>query len=103
VHLLAPKRVGKREERGERVNARAAFALLCNPEGFDTILAAEEYLGALGSVQMECWECEVCGYIYDPEVGDVDNGVAPGTPFGKLPDDWVCPLCGATKEVFKQL
>jgi len=37
--------------------------------------------------------CQVCGFIYDPEVGDPDNGVAPGTPFEELPEDWVCPLC----------
>jgi len=36
--------------------------------------------------------CQVCGFIYDPEVGDPDNGVAPGTPFEELPEDWVCPV-----------
>ncbi len=44
--------------------------------------------------------CDVCGYVYDPAEGDVDNGVAAGTPFDKLPEDWVCPLCGAAKEDF---
>jgi len=48
---------------------------------------------------MEKWECP-CGYIYDPAEGDVDHGVDPGTPWEKLPDDWVCPLCGAEKEAF---
>lgn len=43
---------------------------------------------------MKKYECVVCGYIYDPELGDPDSGVAPGTPFEKLPEDWVCPLCG---------
>lgn len=46
--------------------------------------------------------CTVCGYVYDPEVGDPDNGVAPGTPFEKLPDDWVCPVCGASKDKFER-
>jgi len=46
------------------------------------------------------WECEVCGYIYDPEVGDPENGVDPGTPFEALPNDWVCPICRASKERF---
>lgn len=45
--------------------------------------------------------CTVCGYIYDPEIGDPDNGIAPGTKFIDLPDDWACPLCGATKEDFE--
>jgi rubredoxin len=52
---------------------------------------------------MEKWECLVCGYIYDPENGDPDSGVNPGTAFEALPDDWVCPVCGATKDQFKKL
>ena len=50
---------------------------------------------------MKKYKCEVCGYIYDPEVGDPDNGVVPGTAFEDLPEDWVCPLCGEGKEVFE--
>ena len=50
---------------------------------------------------MKKWRCNVCSYIYDPAVGDPANGVAPGTPFEKIPDDWVCPLCGAGKEEFE--
>ena len=41
---------------------------------------------------MEKWVCTVCGYVYDPEVGDPDNGVGPGTSFEDIPDDWVCPI-----------
>jgi len=44
--------------------------------------------------------CDVCGYVYDPAVGDEENGVEPGTAFEGLPDDWVCPLCGVGKEDF---
>jgi rubredoxin len=51
---------------------------------------------------MEKWECLVCGYIYDPQKGDPDNGVDPGTAFTDLPDDWVCPVCGASKDQFKK-
>jgi len=47
--------------------------------------------------------CTVCGYVYDPEKGDPDSGIAPGTPFKKLPEDWVCPICGANKTLFKVL
>lgn len=44
----------------------------------------------------------ICGYIYDPELGDPDNGVAPGTPFENIPDEWVCPICGAPKDQFEK-
>lgn len=50
---------------------------------------------------MEKWECQVCGYIYDPEIGDPESGVEPGTKFEDLPDDWVCPECGASKDEFE--
>ena len=52
---------------------------------------------------MEKWECSVCGYIYDPDKGDPDNGVGPGTPFEKVPGDWVCPVCGADKDQFEKV
>jgi len=50
--------------------------------------------------KMKKYVCDVCGYVYDPAVGDPDNGVAPGTAFEALPDNWVCPVCGAGKEDF---
>ena len=49
---------------------------------------------------MAKYVCTVCGYVYDPAMGDPDNGVKPGTPFEKLPADWVCPVCGADKSQF---
>jgi rubredoxin len=52
---------------------------------------------------MEKWECLVCGYVYDPAEGDPDNGVEPGTPFEALPDDWICPDCGAGKDMFERM
>ena len=51
---------------------------------------------------MEKWVCEICGYVYDPEVGDDEGGIAPGTPFEDLPDDYKCPICNASKEYFKK-
>lgn len=51
-------------------------------------------------MQMDKYVCDVCGYVYDPEVGDPDNGIAPGTAFEDLPDDWTCPLCGVGKDQF---
>ena len=44
--------------------------------------------------------CDACGYVYDPTIGDPDNNVAPGTAFEKLPENWVCPLCGVSKDQF---
>lgn len=49
----------------------------------------------------EKYECKVCGYIYDPVVGDPDSGIPPGTPFEKLPENWVCPVCKAPKSQFQ--
>ena len=49
---------------------------------------------------MKNYVCDICGYLYNPEKGDPDNGIAPGTPFEQLPDDWTCPLCGVGKENF---
>ena len=48
------------------------------------------------------WICNVCGYVYDEEDGDVDNGIEPGTKFEDLPEDFVCPLCGVGKEEFSE-
>ena len=49
---------------------------------------------------MQKYVCDVCGYVYDPAVGDEDNGIAPGTSFADLPDSWVCPMCGVEKDSF---
>ena len=51
---------------------------------------------------MEKYVCDVCGYVYDPEVGDPDNGIEPGTSFADLPEEWVCPLCGVGKGNFSE-
>ncbi len=50
---------------------------------------------------MQKYECSVCGYVYDPGVGDEENGIAPGTSFDDLPADWVCPQCGVGKDMFE--
>ncbi len=49
---------------------------------------------------MDKYVCDPCGYVYDPEDGDPDNGIEPGTRFEDLPEDWTCPICGAAKEDF---
>ena len=50
---------------------------------------------------MKKYECSVCHWVYDPQVGDPDNGIAPGTPFEQIPEDWTCPLCGVSKDDFE--
>ncbi|BCG47283.1 Rubredoxin [Citrifermentans bremense] len=52
---------------------------------------------------MKKYRCTVCGYIYDPEIGDLDSGIQPGTAFEDIPEDWVCPLCGAEKSMFEEV
>jgi rubredoxin len=55
-----------------------------------------------GGNKMEKYVCTVCGYEYDPAAGDPDNGIAPGTAFADLPEDWVCPACGVGKDQFEK-
>ena len=52
--------------------------------------------------RMPKYRCSVCGYIYDPELGDPDGDIKPGTPFEDIPDTWVCPVCGASKDQFEK-
>ena len=49
---------------------------------------------------MKRYVCNACGYVYDPEYGDPDSGIAPGTSFEAIPEDWVCPQCGVGKDEF---
>ena len=51
---------------------------------------------------MKKYVCSVCGYIYDPETGDADAGINPGTTFKDLPEDWLCPICGVGKDMFEE-
>ncbi len=52
---------------------------------------------------MKKYVCLACGYIYDPEQGDPDSGIAPGTPFEEIPNDWVCPICFVSKDEFEPI
>jgi len=54
------------------------------------------------SLKMDKYVCTVCGYVYDPVVGDPENGIEAGTSFEDLPEDWVWPLCGVGKESFEK-
>ncbi|MFC1991420.1 rubredoxin [Chloroflexota bacterium] len=65
--------------------------------------AAPSYIKENYEEIMPKYKCTVCGYIYDPALGDPDGDIKPGTPFEELPDDWVCPICGAGKDEFEKL
>jgi len=51
---------------------------------------------------MDKYVCSVCGYVYDPEIGDPDSGITPGTKWEDISEDWVCPVCGAGKDMFEK-
>jgi len=55
------------------------------------------------AAKMAKYKCSVCDYVYDPELGDPEGEITPGTPFEELPDDWVCPVCGADKSQFEKV
>ena len=63
----------------------------------------KEDAGKKEPIISEKYKCTVCGYIYDPIQGDPDSGIKPGTPFKDIPDDWVCPTCGADKSAFEKI
>lgn len=52
---------------------------------------------------MKKYKCTICGYVYDPEIGDPESNIEPGTSFEDLPENWVCPICGANKDQFEQI
>jgi len=54
-------------------------------------------------ITVKKYKCDLCGYIYDPAKGDAEGGIAPGTSFEDLPKDWVCPVCGASKDDFSPI
>ncbi|MEK6732589.1 MAG: rubredoxin, partial [Candidatus Omnitrophota bacterium] len=66
------------------------------PEAAPTFIRKEESVQLRGGA-MQKYRCTVCGYIYDPAMGDPDGGIQPGTAFEDIPDSWVCPVCGAKK------
>lgn len=74
-------------------------------KGGTTPKTAPSYIAEKAEVatQMAKYKCLVCGYIYDPEKGDPEGGIKPGTPFDQLPADWKCPICGAGKDQFEKI
>lgn len=61
-----------------------------------------EYVAITEEEDSMTWVCVVCNYVYDEAAGDPDSGIAPGTKFEDIPDDWVCPICGVGKDQFEQ-
>ena len=95
---------------GEVVNAEVISEKICMTyehyhlvKGGTTPKTAPSYISdkqEKGEI-MTKYRCTVCGYIYDPEMGDIESNMPPGTPFEKLPDNWQCPVCGARKDEFE--
>ncbi|MFC1624463.1 rubredoxin, partial [Candidatus Omnitrophota bacterium] len=68
------------------------------PKTAPTYLKEEGIL--TGGEKMQKYRCSICNYIYDPSIGDPDGGIQPGTAFEDIPEGWVCPVCGASKDKF---
>ncbi len=99
--LFVGRLVGARVLNGERPMSYAYYHLIkrgVTPPSAPSFVAQKKEESAVSK-----YKCTVCGYIYDPAVGDPDSGVAPGTAFESLPDDWVCPVCGAAKSEFEKI
>jgi flavin reductase (DIM6/NTAB) family NADH-FMN oxidoreductase RutF/rubredoxin len=74
------------------------------PKAAATYIEEEKVEGKVEpKIEMAKYRCRVCGYIYDPGMGDPENGINPGTPFEEIPDSWVCPVCGAAKSEFEKI
>lgn len=54
-------------------------------------------------LQVPQYQCQVCGHVYDPRIGDPHSGIAPGTSFDSLPEEWICPECGAPKSLYRRI
>ncbi len=78
----------------------AVFAPLISP--YDPVLPMIQLPEQTALISANTWSCKSCCYVYDPAVGDPDHGIPPGTQFAALPDDWVCPVCGASKKDFQK-
>lgn len=71
------------------------------PNHFRLCLFYQQNITTKKGKRMKKYVCTVCGWVYDPTIGDPDGGILPGTAFEEIPDDWVCPLCGVGKEDFE--
>jgi rubredoxin len=83
------------------MNCLYKYPPLLNPYLIIFLIHKKSYLLIKGETNMQKYICTICGYVYDPELGDPDNDIESGTKFKDLPDDWVCPVCGADKSDFE--
>jgi rubredoxin len=76
-----------------------------SPKNAPTYVDPEKYSRKteISSSSLKKYKCLACNYVYDPQKGDPDSGIAPGTAFEDIPEDWICPVCGATKEMFEEV
>jgi flavin reductase (DIM6/NTAB) family NADH-FMN oxidoreductase RutF/rubredoxin len=80
-------------------NVKKGFA----PKNAPTYIDKSKLIKESVKVKKTRYQCSACGYIYDPEKGDPDSGILPGTPFEEIPEDWKCPVCGTEKSDFIKL
>ncbi|TXR38467.1 rubredoxin [Ectopseudomonas mendocina] len=104
---MAVQRFATTADRQQRVTKRVWDAFELEQKGrlaFERRLRekaiARDSIAALPSSDKPQWVCQVCGWIYDETVGDPESGIAPGTRFEDIPDDWMCPECLVTKDDF---
>lgn len=71
-----------------------------SPKNAPTYKDPQEIKNVTENKKLQKWHCEICGHIYDPEYGDPEHGIAPGTSFVDLPEGWTCPVCGVDKSNF---
>jgi flavin reductase (DIM6/NTAB) family NADH-FMN oxidoreductase RutF/rubredoxin len=74
-----------------------------SPKNSPTYIDPLKRMKDIGSTGLQKYQCVACSYIYDPAVGDPEGGIAPGTAYEDIPDDWICPVCGASKDMFEPL
>lgn len=72
------------------------------PPSASTYVPEEKAQESSSGSETDKYVCRVCGYVYDPEAGDPENNIPPGTAFRQLPEDWVCPICEAGKDAFEK-
>jgi rubredoxin len=80
---------------------RGLRPLCSTPPSSAASLSGRDIVLAVEAATQQLWVCTSCGFIYDPDEGDPDGGVPPGTAFDDIPDDWFCPVCGARKADFE--
>ena len=91
--------------RADKYDSQSSAALKCipGPVHLGMVHLKGRKLALYGEENTMKYVCKVCGYIYDPAAGDPDGNIAAGTKFEDLPDDWVCPKCGAPKDMFEPM